>query len=349
MYINRVDLYKKLEKEFDSKLLLYVTSDRQNMSAQIASDVIDYFINQLDKIGPCKRLSLYLYTRGGNTSAAWNIVNLIRMYCDELQVIVPHKAHSAGTIISLGANEIVMTKQATLSPIDPSIKTPLNPRIPNVPETMPVSVEAVKGYIEFAREELGTDDVNAISNIFMKLTDYVHPLVLGEVYRSRAQIKMLAEKLLVNQVRNAEDVQKIVDFLCSESGSHDYTINRREAETDLKLKVRKPSKDQYTLIKKIYDDVSEELAFNSPFNPSEVNGEFAVRRSLLESIDGGSDYFVTMGKMSHVIGQNGEVLINEQHTFEGWRHDNTSPSNQDVRVIEDGGVSEYEASSEFQV
>ena len=33
---------------------------------------------------------------------------------DTLQVIMPHKAHSAGTIISLEANEIVMTKQALI-------------------------------------------------------------------------------------------------------------------------------------------------------------------------------------------------------------------------------------------
>ena len=67
------------------------------------------------------------------------------MYCDDLTVIVPHKAHSSGTVISLGANRIVMTKQATLSPIDPSLNNPLNPIIPNHPgkATTPVSVEAV--------------------------------------------------------------------------------------------------------------------------------------------------------------------------------------------------------------
>ena len=101
------------------------------MSAQIAPDVIDYFIDHLDKIGPCNKISLVLYTRGGDTSAARNIVNLLRMYCDILQVIVPHKAHSSGTIISLGANEVVMTKQATLGPIDPSLHTALNPQVPD--------------------------------------------------------------------------------------------------------------------------------------------------------------------------------------------------------------------------
>ena len=144
MYQDRIELYKELEKELDSKLIVYVTSDRPNMGVQIASDVIDYFIEHLDKIGSPKTISLFLYTRGGDTSAARNIVNLIRMYGDRLQVIVPHKAHSSGTIISLGADEIMMTKQATLGPIDPSIFTDLNPRLPDG-NVFPVSVESVKG------------------------------------------------------------------------------------------------------------------------------------------------------------------------------------------------------------
>ena len=41
---------------------------------------------------------------------------------------------------------------------------------------------------------------------------------------------MMAEKLLQNQVTDPEKMKKIIDFLCSESGSHDYTINRREVQ-----------------------------------------------------------------------------------------------------------------------
>jgi len=96
MYQDRIGLYRKLENEYNGKLLLYVTSDRPNMSARIAPDVIDNFINQLDQIGACKRILLYLYTRGGDTAAAWNIVNLIKMFGDELVVIVPHKALMCG-------------------------------------------------------------------------------------------------------------------------------------------------------------------------------------------------------------------------------------------------------------
>ena len=343
MYIDRIGLYKELEKELDGKLLLYVTSDRPNMSAKIAPDVIDYFINQLDRIGSCKRILLYLYTRGGDTAAAWNIVNLLKMFGDELVVIVPHKAHSAGTIISLGANSIIMTKQATLSPIDPSIATPLNPIIPDTKEPYPVSVEAVNGYLDFAREELKIDDQEILANIFMKLTDSVQPLVLGDVYRSRAQIKMLAKRLLKNQN------QKVVEFLCSESGSHDYTINRREARDELKLQIDIPSEEQYKTIKAIYDDLSEELQLSTTFNPLEINGAYAVRRSLLESIYGGADYFVTEGIIGRVKGANGEDLIQNTIVFQGWRHDSTKPEEQVLKVGSKEGSVEYETSGEFQL
>ena len=346
MYNERVALYKRLEEEFDSRILSYITSDRPNMSAQIAPDVIDYFIDHLDKIGPCKKISLFLYTRGGDTSAARNIVNLLRMYCDELQVIVPHKAHSSGTIISLGANEVVMTKQATLGPIDPSLHTALNPRVADG-SLFPVSVEAVKGYLEFAKNELSITDDASLASIFEKLTDFVHPLVLGEAYRSKAQIQMMAEKLLQNQVTDPEKIKKIIDFLCSESGSHDYTINRREAQNELGLNIKKPSTDQYELIKGLYDDINDELQFSRPFMITEVNGAYAVRRCLLESVVGGSDYFTTEGVVVRATLQDGQIAIQNRVNFEGWRHDRSSDNS---RIAISNGEEEivYERGNEFQ-
>ena len=332
MYHDRLEIYQKLEKSFHSKIITYVTSDRPNMGAQIAKDVIDYFIAHLDKIGSCKKISLILYTRGGDTSAARNIVNLLRMYCDVLQVIVPHKAHSSGTIISLGANEIVMTKQATLGPIDPSLQTPLNPIAPNGAGQVGVSVEAVKGYFEYARNELNITDEALLTNIFIKLSDYVHPLVLGEVYRSRAQIQMLAEKLLQNQVTDKNKLKKIVDFLCSESGSHDYTINRREATDDLGLNIKKPSPNQYLLIKSLYDDICDELKLNIPFSIEEINGAYLARRCLLESIVGGSDYYVTEGVVTRGTTLDGQMAIQNIVKYNGWRHDAAAGQTQILEI-----------------
>jgi hypothetical protein len=322
MYSDRIGCYKKLEKEFKTKIITYITSDRRGFETQIAQDVIDLFINQLDGIGVVPKISLFLYTQGGDTAAAWNIVNLLKMYCDELEVIIPHKAHSAGTIISLGANRIIMTKQATLGPIDPSLTTPLNPKVSINGNDLPypVSVEAVKGYIEFAKEQIGNDE-NALAQVILNISQNVHPLVLGQVYRTRSQIKMLAEKLLKNQIDSAEEVDKITSFLCSDSGSHDYTINRREAKNDLGLNVKKPSEKQYALIKQIYDDVSNEMGFRDVFDPRTINGAYVVKRGLLESISGGSDYFVTEGRCNPVRLTDGQIAFQNEITYEGWRKD----------------------------
>jgi hypothetical protein len=46
------------------------------------------------------------------------------------------------------------------------------------------------------------------------------------------------------------------DFLCSESGRHDQTINRREARDELGLRIEEPSQKLCELIKKIYDNIA---------------------------------------------------------------------------------------------
>lgn len=126
----RKRIYSAVERDRGTKIITFVTSDRAGVETQIAPDCVDLFVDLLDKIGPTKRISLILHTNGGQTSAAWRLVNLIRTFCDELEVLIPLKALSAGTLVSLGANKIIMTKQAALGPIDPSIAHALSPQVP---------------------------------------------------------------------------------------------------------------------------------------------------------------------------------------------------------------------------
>lgn len=327
MYADRLSLYKALEDMLGTKLLVYVTGDKPGFETQISGAAIDWFIQHLNTIGNTSQISLYLYTRGGDTAAAWNIVNLIKMYCDTFEVIIPHKARSSGTLMSIGAKKIYMTKQATLGPIDPSINSPLNPQIPNASfdAKYPVSVEDIKGYIEWAKTELHITDDTALANILIKLSEFVHPLILGNVYRARAQIQMLARRLLAGQIENEQQIQKVIDFLCSESGSHDYTINRREAKQDLGLNVEKPTQEMYEIINNIYLDIREELQLQKPFDlisQVPVGGAlpYTVKRVLIESIYEGSTYFCTDGIL-RCNNNNGQLEFGDERSFEGWKHE----------------------------
>ena len=329
----RKRLYEEIERQRNSKLIVYVTGDRKGLETQIANDATDCFIEHLDSIGVVPKISLLLDTNGGNTLAEWNIVNLIRQFCDDFEVIVPLKAKSTGTLMCLGANRIIMTKQATLGPIDPSVNTALNPAIPNAgPDArVPVSVEAIKGYFELAKHELKIKDDGALAQIFSDLSSKVHPLVLGEVYRAIGQIRMLAEKLLKNQVTDPDKAEKIISFLCSESGSHDYTINRREAKDNLGLNIEKPTQEFYNVIRDTYNSIKSELELNVPYSPQLILANnnnratgYNFKRVIIESLSGGTDCFVSEGIVStvNVSLPNGttQTGINDKRTFEGWKH-----------------------------
>ena len=333
MYQQRRARFQDWETNRNTKVLLYVTGDRPGLETQVHPEVLDHLSHHLDATGDVPHLTLFLYTRGGSTLAAWGIVNLVRQFCKTLQIVVPSKAHSAGTLICLGADSIMMTKQATLGPIDPSVNGPLNPEIPGAPPQVraPVSVEAINGFVAFAKEAIGLRRGDQRRDILQALTQKVHPLVLGDVYRSRAQIRMLAKRLISRQVKESQKVERILDFLCSESGSHDYSIHRQEARDELGLRIEKPTDELYSRIKAIYDDFAAELQLGTPYSPETVLGAnaqtgYAFCRALIESVAGGSHAFVSEGQLTRQQIQIPpgipQMAVQDRRTFEGWRHHN---------------------------
>ncbi len=218
-----------------------------------------------------------------------------------------------------------MTKQATLSPIDPSVNTHLNPSDASNREQMTISVESIKGFIQLAKEELGIIGSEESAEVLKVLAKEIHPLVLGDVFRARSHIRMLARKLLeIHFKGNTEAIEKITNSLCSDSWNHNYTINRKEAKESLGLNISKPDDELYAVIKAIYDDLSEELELRKHFNPAEILGPkeeafYVVKRAILESLSFGQDAFITRGRISRVITDDGKrVQIQDQRFYEDW-------------------------------
>lgn len=327
MYPERIPIYKEIEQSRNSKVVAYITGDRRGLETHMSSEVLDFFVHHLDQIGVVEKISLILYTRGGETLSAWSITNLLRTFCDQLEVIIPSKCHSAGTLLCLGADTLVMTKQATLGPIDPSVNTPLNPAPPNG-QPMFVSVEDVNAFLEQAKEVLNGQPMDHVFDI---LAQNVHPLVLGAAFRARSQIRMLGERLLSNHMHDKTTITKILDFLCSESGSHDYTINRREARQELQLPIETPSWEFYNIIKRLYDNIMVSLELATPYDANDMlrnkdTAEYSFTRAFVESLDGGAHAFVIEGTLSRREIEVQQSIftdaINDHRKFEGWRHQN---------------------------
>lgn len=322
-YAQRQAFYRQVEAERDSKVIAFVTGERIGLQTIIASDAVGPFVSLLDDIGPTKKLSLILDTNGGQTSAAWRLINLLRSFGDELEVIVPTKAMSAGTLMSLGADRIVMTKQGALGPIDPSLDShPLSPTVGSHQFTVPVSAEAVRGYLDEVKKDI--TDPAALATVWTHLASHIHPIVLGEIFRLGGQIRSMAKTLIKNQVPDEETQDKIINLLCSDSGSHDYTINRRYA-ADIGLNVEKPTAALYDILGNITKSYHSELKTLEPYSIVGMLGglqhvAYSLVRGLIEGTEVGCYGFVSEGELAvtnNAANQGPPVVDNR--TFEGWR------------------------------
>lgn len=69
-----------------------------------------------------KKIDVYIETPGGSGETAEEIVRFLRSYFDEISFVVSGEAKSAGTLIVLSGDEILMSETGSLGPIDAQMK-----------------------------------------------------------------------------------------------------------------------------------------------------------------------------------------------------------------------------------
>ena len=70
-----------------------------------------------------RAVDIVLSTRGGNAHQVSRFVNALRARFDEVHILLPTYAMSAGTLFTLSGDTITMTSRACLGPIDPQVPT----------------------------------------------------------------------------------------------------------------------------------------------------------------------------------------------------------------------------------
>lgn len=92
-------------------------------SASMGSELVDMttakdVLRALSTVDPDAPLDIVLHTPGGVSFHGWQIARALKAHRGRKTVFVPYFAWSAGTIIALAADEIVMSEHAALGPID---------------------------------------------------------------------------------------------------------------------------------------------------------------------------------------------------------------------------------------
>jgi ClpP class serine protease len=91
------------------------------LARYIDMDDAEKVLNAIRTTPPEQPIDMILHTPGGLAIAALQIARALRAHPGRVTVFVPHFAMSGGTLVALGADEIVMTGHAMLGPIDPQI------------------------------------------------------------------------------------------------------------------------------------------------------------------------------------------------------------------------------------
>ena len=291
--VDRLGLIRKIEVERKSRVLAYITGDRQGLQTKIGVDTFPFIAKHLVQFGRPEKIDLFLYSTGGITMAGYSLVNLIREYCGSFGVLIPFKALSCATLVTLGADDIIMSKMGQLSPIDPSIGHPLGPSIPAGPsgarQVLPVSVEDIFNYLDLVREELKINDVDSLERVLENLSKSVHPLVLGHGYRLREQIEFLARNLLSYHMSDKKEISYIIENFTRGRFSHNYIFSRREAKEILRLPIIDDEKVE-SLIVSLFEEYQRMLELPNPHSPELAIGDSEESRSsfdraIVESID----------------------------------------------------------------
>lgn len=267
----RQDIIKNLEGLRGSRVITLITGDRVVAPTMIADDCLRPLYDHLlsvAKEGNPEKIDLVLYTRGGFVETPWKIVTKIRQFCQQFNVIIPYRAHSAGTMIAIGADTILMSPMSELGPIDPFVQIAPQPGKP-VPFLLPdLGVEDVAAYISFLKERAGITDQDALANNVKSLAEHMTPTLLGRMERIYSHIRVVARKLLAlcKPPLAEATITTIIEALTEKMYAHGHGISIDEAQL-VGLRVEAMPLDVGKAVWDLYLDYENALALNANPDP----------------------------------------------------------------------------------
>ena len=118
----RQAIIKQIEARTGRRLICFVSGSK----CVINEDDTMPFVDLLHNVWPDESMELLLHTPGGNIDAAEKLIRMVRSKVGEAEfyIIVPEFAKSAGTLMVLGADRVVMSDMSELGPIDPQLPFP---------------------------------------------------------------------------------------------------------------------------------------------------------------------------------------------------------------------------------
>jgi len=245
-------LIGEYNKKKNTYLVIYAAAIGKQIPA-IALEQWDFFAIHSLLAGKkdVKNVDVYIETPGGSGEAAEEIVNFLHNHFDTVSFVISGEAKSAGTLMVLSGDEILMTETGSLGPIDAQIK-------------IGRSVISAYDYMEWVEDKRKEAAEKGVLNPFdATMVAQITPGELGSVFHSLEFARDLVVKWLkeykfkkwsitetrgipvTNEMKEqrAKDIAKELTNH-SKWRSHGRSIKITDLEGDnIKLKIKNLDKD----------------------------------------------------------------------------------------------------------
>jgi ClpP class serine protease len=200
-------------------VIIYASSFLQKPTLQgvflsINQDDINGFMSGVYSLDCDKGLLLLLHTPGGIPDAAETIVDYLWSKFPYIETLIPTYAMSAGTMIALASNALIMGRQSQLGPTDPQLL--IDGRL--------TSAHSLVAQFEEAKKEIA-DDMK-IAHAWAPLLQRFTPGLLPEARKALAYTNDIVSNRLQNRMFKGQTdavthAQAVADFFGGKThGSH---------------------------------------------------------------------------------------------------------------------------------
>ncbi|HEL3791281.1 TPA: hypothetical protein UMT86_000907 [Stenotrophomonas maltophilia] len=226
-----------------------------------------------------KNCTVFLTTRGGDPNGGYRVARCLRNHYEHVRLVVPSRCKSAGTLIAIAANEVVIGDLGELGPLDIQVKKGSELEENSSGLDIQQALQAVTKHAQdaFYRLMLSTREfglstrlcaefaATVTSGIVHPLMSQIDPLRVGEMQRATRVALEYGERL---NAHSSNLKHNALERLIGAYPAHGFVIDRKEA-SELFKEVGKPSKEEGDLIDAFWDllsaeDISKIFFLNRP-------------------------------------------------------------------------------------
>ena len=229
------ELANKLANDTDSDIFFY--------NGDIERPYDDQLLDLCQGSVLRKNVILFLCTRGGDPDAAYRIARCLQECYSRFSVVIAGKCKSSGTLIAVGATEIVMTSHAELGPLDIQLgkkdelfETDSGLTVLNALSELETKAFELfeNGFMKLKIKSQGRITLKTATSLandlaiglMVPIMSQIDPLHVGQVSRAMKIGKEYGERLSAVS-KNLQE--KALDTLVNDYPSHGFVIDKKEA------------------------------------------------------------------------------------------------------------------------